>query len=273
MKTITIIAIVLLSILAISLIPLSCTSLESEVIGSSQLETKEFDFKDFTAVEIGTALNVNFIDSDTFKVNISQSDSYHVSITANQNLLDYLVVTDDGGTLRINLKSFHRYNRITLEAQITMPAISSLQLSGASRGELNGFKSLNELSLEISEASELNMNDMEAGDSRFEVSGASTVTGTITVVTADFNISEASTVELTGSANEVDVQGSGASLVRLAVFSTSKAKFNLSGASNGIIDVSDQLDIILSGASRLVYSGNPNLGSVIISKASTLNHA
>jgi hypothetical protein len=107
----------------------------NRVIGSSELETKEFDFKDFTAIEFGTALNVTFRDSDTFKVNISQSDSYRVSITANQNLFDYLVVTDNGGTLRIDLKSFQRYYRVMLEAQVTMPAISGLQLSGASRGD------------------------------------------------------------------------------------------------------------------------------------------
>jgi hypothetical protein len=153
-----------------------------------------------------------------------------------------------------------------------MPAISGLQLSGASRGELSGFKSLNEINLEVSGASELNMTDVEAGDSRFVVSGASAVTGTIKAVTADFIISGASTVELTGSANVVDVQGSGASSVGLADFPTSKARFNLSGASNGTIDVSDKLDIILSGASRLVYTGSPKLGSISISDASTLNH-
>ena len=272
MKTRSIVIIVLSAILAISLILLACVSLRPEVIGSSELETREFDLKNFTTVEVGSALNVNFKDSDTFKVNISPSDSYYVSITANRNLFDYLVVTDDGGTLRINLKSFHRYNRVKLEAQITMPAISGLQLSSASEGQLSGFKSLNELSLEVSEASNLTMTDMEAGDSRFAISGASTVTGTVKAVTAEFNISGASTIELTGSAHKIDAQGSGASSVRLADFPTSNAKFNLSSASNGTTNVSDTLDIILSEASRLVYTGNPNLGSVSISGASTLNH-
>ncbi len=272
MKPRRIVIIGLASILAISLISIACAGLGPAVTGSSQLETREFDFKDFTTVEVGTAINVNFSQSDPFKVNISQSDSYRVSITTNQNLFDYLDITNGSGTLRIDLKPFHKYNRVAVEAKITMPAIGGLQLSGASRGELSGFRSSDGLNLEVSGASELNMTDIKAGDSRFAVSGASTVTGTITAATADFNVSGASTIELTGSADEVDAQGSGASSVRLADFPTGNAKFNLSGASNGTTDVTDKLDVILSGASRLVYRGDPNLDSVSISGASTLNH-
>jgi hypothetical protein len=262
MKTRNKIVIVLSAILGICLVTLACTGIGPMVVGSSQSETREFDIKDFTNVEVGS----------TFKVEISRSDSYQVSITANKNLFDYLVVAGDNGTLKINLEPLHTYTSITTEAQITLPDLHSLHLSGASRGEVSGFKSAQELDLEVSGASALNANDMETGNTRFMVSGASHITGKIKVVSAKFNISGASTIELTGSANEMDVLGSGASSVRLVNFPTGKAKFNLSGASNGTADISDKLDIVLSGASRLVYTGNASLGSKSISGASTLNH-
>jgi len=53
---------------------------------------------------------------------------------------------------------------------------------------------------------------------------------------------------------------------------TSKTKFKLSGGSEATTDVSDLLDIYLSGGSRLVYSGYPYLGSMDISGGSSLHH-
>jgi hypothetical protein len=262
MKTRNIIIITLSVILGVTLLVSACNGIGPVVIGSSQMETGEFDMKDFNKVDVGGYC----------KLDVSQSDSYSVTITANQNLFDYLTVINDNGTLKINLKPFHTFNFVKMDVRITMPALNGLQLSGASRGEVTGFVSTNDLNVDISGASKMNLNDIEAGDTSFEISGASTLTGNIKVTEIDFNISGASTVELKGSANMVDVQASGASTVRLADFPTGRAKFNLSGASNGTTDVSDKLDIILSGASRLVYSGNPNLGSISISGASTLNH-
>jgi hypothetical protein len=256
------IIIIVLSLIGISLIALACTALGPVIVGSSQVETRYFDVKDFTNVEVSSA----------FKVKISQADSHYLSITANQNLFDYLVVTDDNGTLKIYVKPLHIFSSMTEEAQITLSNLHSLTLSGACRGEVSGFKALSDLDLEVSGASKIVLADIGVSLARFTVSGASTITGTVTVVTGDFNILGASTIELTGSANEVNILGSGASSVRLADFPTNKAKFNLSGASNGTTDVSDKLDIILSGASRLVYSGHPELGSISVSGASNINH-
>jgi len=50
------------------------------MIGSGDLATEEFNFSDFTRVEVGSA----------FEVEIVQSDSYRVSITADDNLFDYI---------------------------------------------------------------------------------------------------------------------------------------------------------------------------------------
>ena len=48
------------------------------------------------------------------------------------------------------------------------------------------------------------------------------------------------------------------------------AYFMLSGASNGTINIIDHLDVILSGASVLRYYGDPEIGNVNITDASSL---
>ena len=60
------------------------------VKGSENLATEEFNFSDFIRVEVGSA----------FKVEVVRSDSYHVSITADDNLFDdYIRVSKAGATV------------------------------------------------------------------------------------------------------------------------------------------------------------------------------
>ncbi len=48
--------------------------------GSGNIETREFDFSDFTEVEIGSAFN--------FEIN--RSDSYGISVTMDDNMFDHM---------------------------------------------------------------------------------------------------------------------------------------------------------------------------------------
>ena len=50
------------------------------VVGSENLVTKEKDFSDFTIVEVGSG----------FEVEITQSSSYSINITADDNMFDYI---------------------------------------------------------------------------------------------------------------------------------------------------------------------------------------
>lgn len=230
------------------------------LIGSSNIETKEMEYSDFSKVEVSSA----------FEVDISQGDTYFVSITANDNLFEHLDIRQNGRTLYIGLKQPRIYIRTTQKAAIIMPELDRLELSGASKGEVRGFHSNNPIEFEVSGASLLDIKDIEAGDSEFDISGASKFTGNIVATECDFNVSGASTVELIGSAGDVYIDASGASKVRLYNFPVKNVKVELSGASNGIINTSGQLDIDLSGASELSYIGNPTMGTVEISGGSTL---
>ena len=230
------------------------------VTGSRNLETREFNFSDFTRVEVSSA----------FEVEISQSDAYSVSVTANDNLFDYIQVSKQGATLQIRLKTAS-YIGTTQRASITMPDLYGLELSGATHGTVQGFGSSHDFTLELSGASSLSMVDMSAGDIRFNVSGASRVTGDITAGDADFDNSGASTVELQGSASDVVIDASGASNAKLADFPVNNANVKLSGASNGTVNLDGRLDANLSGASRLGYIGEPTMGTINTSGGSILS--
>jgi len=227
--------------------------------GSGKIVTKELDFTDFTQVEVGSV----------FEVEIIESGSYLTSITADDNLFDYIKVSQEGEILKIRLTPTYNYSGVTLKAKINLPKLSGTHLYGATKGTIRGFQSSNDFSLQLSGASQLNM-DMSAGDTIFEISGATRVTGSLKAHDTELRVSEASIVELEGSANKVILNASGASKLKLAYFPVDEADVTLSGASEVAIRVGGRLDVILTGASKLSYKGDPMIGNIMISDASTI---
>ncbi len=234
---------------------------EGVVVGSGKLATQEFTFSDFKQVDVGSA----------FEVEITQADSYRVSITADDNLFEHIRVVKEGGTLKIGLKAITNLGPVTLKAEVTMPQLQGLEFSGATRGTVSGFSSTENLDVEVSGASRVELVEMSAGDVKFDVSGASKVTGDLIAGNADFDVSGASSVQLEGSASDMVADVGGASRVKLAGFTVNNADVNLSGASNGTVNLDGRLDAELSGASKLEYMGEPTMGTINTSGASTLS--
>lgn len=247
---------------AMLLIVLLIPACFGSIIGSGNLETQEFNYSDFTRVEVGNA----------FEVEVIQSDSFSIIITADDNIFDNINVSKSGETLRIWLRSGYHYRNYTARAEITMPQLHRLELSGATSGTIEGFSSAHDFILELSGASSLNISDMSAGDIRFDISGASSLTGSITADgNAGLDLSGASSVTLSGSANDLDADASGASHLGLNNFPIHNANVELSGASAGTINLDGTLNADLSGASHLYYIGEPTLGELNTSGGSSIS--
>ena len=211
------------------------------LIGSGNLETEEYAFANFTRVEISSA----------FEFEIRQSSSYGINVTADGNVIDYVQVSQDGQTLKIRVGGVPSFRRVTLKASVTMPQLGGLTVSGASRGTVSDFSCTEAVSI--------------------AVSGASRVTGDITAGDAEFHIDGASTIQLEGSANDMTARVSGASLFSLDDFTVNNADVNISGVSTGTINLDGRLDANVSGASTLLYIGDPVMGAIDVSDASTLS--
>jgi hypothetical protein len=212
------------------------------IVGSGNKVTVEKDLSGFTKVAASSA----------FQVGITQSDDYRVIITVDEKVEPYLDVTVQGDTLRIGVRPGLTLGAgsFPLNAKVSMPRLSGVELSGACRTTVGGFKSGDRLDAKVSGASQLE-GDIEAGDVRFEVSGASRLA-------------------LSGKGQKLALEGSGASQAILVDFSVSEATVRLSGASKATVNVSGRLDADVSGASSLRYTGDPALGSVESSGASTI---
>ncbi|MDD4924356.1 MAG: DUF2807 domain-containing protein [Dehalococcoidales bacterium] len=228
------------------------------VSGSGNLVTEQFNYTDFDCVQV----------SHVFKVEISQSDTFSISVTADDNIMEYVIINLSGDTLQVRLKQGYNYHSITAVAKISMPDISHLDMSGATGGIIKDFISSNNVSIQVSGASNLTLSDLATGNIKIEISGASNVTGSLAADDARFNISGASNLSLSGSGHGLKTTVSGASKMSLDNFTTDDADVNISGASTAVVNTTGTLDAAVSGASTLYYIGNPVLGDINISGAS-----
>ena len=223
---------------------LACAvSLPSSKTGSGKIVTIEEAFSDFDALDI----------SHTFKVEVVQGDTYRVVLHIDDNFVDDLEIVQQGAVLRIGLKPEFRgvITNATLEAMVTMPELSGIEISGASQAELRGFASNSPFEGEVSGASVLR-GEIEAGDTRLDVSGAGSA-------------------ELSGHGDGLTVDVSGGSSVDLADYRVTEALIDASGASSVTVYVSGTLSASASGASSVIYLGDPTLGSIDISGASNVS--
>lgn len=212
------------------------------LIGSRNLETQEYVFASFTRVEISSA----------FEFEIKQSSSYSINVTADDNVIDHVQVSQDGQTLKIRLGTVPSLRLVTLKASVTMPQLGGLTVSGASRGTVSEFSSTEGLNITVSGASRVTGDIFTGGDIEFDVSGASTI-------------------QLQGFADNMVAVVSGASRLNLDDFTVNNADVNISGASTGTINLEGRLDANVSGASTLLYIGDPVMGTINVSGASTLS--
>jgi hypothetical protein len=205
-------------------------------------KTQEYSNTGFTALDVGSA----------FQVNVKQGDTYSIKITAGEKIFDQIQVTQSDDTLKIEVTPGLFIGIFDAKAEITMPALDELALSGATRGAMDGFNGSSHFTTRVSGASQLDMTNTQVGDINIQLSGASRLTGQ-------------------GSGGNLVCEVSGASNMELENFSTNDANVNLSGASHGVVNADGTLTVNASGASSLQYVGNPTLGNINTSGASAVN--
>lgn len=190
--------------------------------------------------------------SSAFQATIRQGETFSVLIRIDDNLQQHLRVNQSGQTLEIGLDPdlTPAIGSWTSEAEITMPALSALEASGASDATLTGFASEGSLQLEVSGASSIS-GDIQAGSTTMVASGASSIS-------------------LTGEGGALTLDVSGASSAQLGNYACTDVRASLSGASDALVNARGRLDADASGASHLGYVGSPSLGTINTSGGSSV---
>jgi len=227
---------------------------------------KEYSVHGFSEVRVSSAIEFE----------ITQSEQYSVKATGHEKLLEHLKVEVSGQTLTLGFEHdpmawIGRLRpRGEVKAVVTMPELKRLVVSGASKGTARGFKSSQDLDLELSGASQAEI-DVEAGKATVTASGAGRVTGELKAQDTRLTLSGASRCQLLGAGGDTHLDSSGASQADLSQFQIRNADVHISGAGRAKINMDGTLNVHLSGASSLESKGNIVLGTKDITGASSMH--
>lgn len=209
------------------------------IVGSGHIVTVSFGFRNFRKIYI----------SHAFKARIERGSSYSVRVETDDNIEPYVKAYQSSDEIHIGLEE-NSYRDVTLSVVIETPDLTLIEASGASVVTLSGFEFQHRVDL--------------VG------SGASVFTGSLVATDVVMLLSGSSTVDLTGHAETLDINGSGAMVFRLLGFPVRTCKAYLSGGSVCDVAVSDLLEVGLSGGSVFRYKGNPTMHIISVSGGSVI---
>lgn len=199
---------------------------ETEDPGPLQEIERQFSIVDFDQLEMGSAFNIR----------VEESNTYGIYIKGDRRNIEDLDVLKNGSTLVVRYNDSGNRNHTTY-ITIKMPVLKAANFSGASVSDINGFENDGELNFYLSGAS---VCQLEAGYRKLNV----VLTG-------------ASTLDMYGLGDEIHAEVSGASVLNAFDFPVREAVVDFSGASRGKVTVTDELTAVATGASSILYRGNP----------------
>ncbi len=214
------------------------------VTGSGDLVAKTVSLGSFTHVAASQAC----------KVRILPAAVESIQLIVDDNLVDYLDIRKTGvDSVQISLKQGYWYVGTTFQAEVRMPSLASLDMSGGSEATVQpGFPPLGAFEVTLSGASQADIQSLACGALAADISGGSTLTASGTATSESLTLSGGSTAELLSCP-------------------ALSARVDLSGASVCWIDVgTGPIDLMASGASTLHYRGTPAFRSLDLSGGSSL---
>lgn len=201
---------------------------------------KTFDLKNFDQLDVRDGVTVVATAQSAFRVR-AEGDS--------TDLAD-LRLTVSSTTLRVEYAR-RRNRRHPMRVEAALPALARVGLSGAASADVQGFRAPGELRFDLEGATSLRAADVRAATLRLGVAGASSV-------------------QLAGSADRLRADVSGASVLGAFDCPAEESSLTIGGASTARVWVSRQLEVEASGASSVLYRGQP-VTSIRTSGGSTVS--
>lgn len=236
------------------------------VTPSKSKKTQQYAVANFDKVKVSRMINVEYEQTN--------NNNWSVEVTAPENILPYVKVYRKGTSLMMTVDNgLSTTNGFDIKAKVKSPVIKEVDLNGASSfkaGKVN--LAGQELELESSGASVIEIKDVIAGSLEIDVKGASSlnigstqsakieidasgasVVGLKGVKSSNVEVeaSGASSIELSGKTEYAEYEVSGASVLSAGSLSVNNGKIKATGASSAKVNISNVLMQHSSGASSI----------------------
>ncbi|MBO7562596.1 MAG: DUF2807 domain-containing protein [Bacteroidales bacterium] len=267
------------------------------VVNSSEenLANKTYKFSSLNGVRAG----------GVFQVEVTRGRSGKVTVYAPAKTLEHIIVSESGGILILRVENgynisdsknkwFSRTKNLKGPVKVVadLASLTKIDLSGAATLMCRESFSEKSCKIDLSGAAKARLNKLSADIIDFDLSGAAEVVIAGSWDRAKCDLSGASKLFLTGNVSDkldADLSGasilnasgktdntaldcSGASIFKGSSFQTKELAIELSGASKADINVTKRISGEVSGASTLVYHGDPDKVLIERSRGAAVTH-
>ena len=211
------------NLLALTLVPLVAGCSMFAARGSGKPATESRDVSGFTAVEL----------AGSGKLDIEQTGTESLTVTADDNLLQYLVSEVQGGKLILRTQQGVSINpTVDVVYKLTVGKLNAISLAGSGTVDARRI----------------------ATDSlKTSLAGS-----------GDFTLS--------GQADEHEISVAGSGSVQGADLKSKSVKINIAGSGDVVVAASEKLDVDVAGAGSVEYIGDPVVSKRVLGSGSVKKH-
>jgi hypothetical protein len=238
----------LIALLSLAFFISACSTLDdlaNRVEGSGNLISEDRSVRGFNRISL----------SGIGKVNITQGERESLTVTTDDNLMEFIETEVRGNTLNLGfrdigrLKSFNPSDGITFD--LTLVNLNRLDISGAGDINIDQLET-DKLTIDLSGAGSLEIQDLTADELVTQVSGAGSIVAA-------------------GQVTGQEITHSGVGTFHAEDLQSDTAFIKISGAGSCTVWVLENLDVKISGLGNVIYYGNPQVSQQVSGLGKLIN--
>jgi hypothetical protein len=232
-----------------------------KIVGNGILKEQERDKMDFNALNTRGSINVC----------ISESSDMPITVSGDENLIDYIETYVKDDVLHVHFKSGYGYSS-KKNLKVTIPnngKLKNIHASGSSDVHIKGCLIADDISITIRGSSDIK-GDIKADKINIDCSGSSDYKGRIEAVKFVANCSGSSDCTVSGSADVCNLSLTGSSDFKGYDLIVKKCNSSTSGSSDIQITCTEELIVTASGSSDVYYRGDAKVTHARLSGSSNL---
>jgi hypothetical protein len=233
----------------------SCLDDLTPIRGNGIITTEKRRTGPFIKLENSTSIDIVYKKADTTSVTIS----------ADENLLEYIITETYNNTLEIKTSDRKTYLDFTGRplVTITSPYLEQAFFSGSGdflADEMSG----NEVKISLSGSGDISTDYISCTGLSITISGS----GTINIKdcqsnTSDISLSGSGNVQIKGQVEDCNFKISGSGAIFAENYIAGSASVNISGSANVFTYVENDLTAVISGSGNIYLKGNPTINQTV----------
>lgn len=218
---------ILIGFLALTLVSSCRFGLGPRITGSGVRVSESRDVNNFQSIS----------SSGNFDVTITPSNVYSVTVSADDNVLKYVLVRKDGDRLVIRFRDNVRLqNTLPIRVEVSMPDLRNVSLSGSGFIKSNGSFTSDE---------KMKISSSGSGDIDLDLSAP----------TIESNIAGSGSITLKGKCRSADISIAGSGNYEAEKLLSEQTEISVAGSGDAHVFASITLDASIAGSGDITYTG------------------